>query len=401
MSAHFDDILSKKIGQTFEQLEVSYDPTGWQLLQQRIPASASNNGSSLSIIPKIAAVLIVSIGVGHLVFEFTNNNIGLNEASRLGIAQDIPAPTEEKHLESDNGVAEETESLIIQKPEKSRSFTVAKKDAGVETEVHTVTEQKAHKDNAIISTREVNPLNLALAIPGTTLRPQQAIHFADDPVITKDMLSSDPIDTDFKVFASSLVNYGEAEESSPVSFGAGFASSLAIGNGFSLSSGLILAQQNVGIQNIGSINAESSNGATEINTSADLFTIDIPMNIRYHLPSQGGRKTYISAGLSSFLYLKEDFVQTTRQLDQFQSLDEEGNLQVTNVIRETQSTTSGKALSRVDFARVFNLSFGYHYQLSDKLNLVFEPYIKYPIGSLTSRNVQFGSGGVHVKIGFR
>ena len=58
------------------------------------------------------------------------------------------------------------------------------------------------------------------------------------------------------------------------------------------------------------------------------------------------------------------------------------------------------AFQRFDFARLLNLSVGYVINY-DNADLIVEPFIKYPLGNLTSRNIQMGMGGISLKYSFK
>ena len=403
MSAQFEDILSQKIKHTFDNLEVAYDPTHWQQLKVSLPmAATSSQGNAMSIVLRIAAMLMIGSALVYAFFELSGST-NPNVDAPFITEQQIPSPqlNQPSILQTPVDASKQVDQSKEESPANNSSSEIANINQDMpeiaEAEKPTI---KEFVDFAQIDKRSVRLFLLEKEEPGTQIDIKKPVRLLDDPIVVAEVVNHNTQVPRFNIFASSLVNYSDAEEGTSFGIGGGFASAIPLTNRISISSGLSLAQQSIGVQPLGNDQVLPEN-VVDQSTSVDLFTIDIPLNLQYNFPSRSGKRTYISAGFSSFLYLREDFVVSSTEVAETLVTDENGNTLTVRNFQQNASRTSSGALSRLDFARVLNVSVGYHYPLGNTLNLIVEPYIKYPIGSLTSQSVQFGSGGINLRLGFK
>ena len=55
-------------------------------------------------------------------------------------------------------------------------------------------------------------------------------------------------------------------------------------------------------------------------------------------------------------------------------------------------------LQTFDFAKLINFSVGWDYHLSKRVDMTLNPFLKYPVTTLTSGDIKFGSGGLKLKL---
>ena len=122
--------------------------------------------------------------------------------------------------------------------------------------------------------------------------------------------------------------------------------------------------------------------------------IDIPINFQYIIAKNVKKKVYVGVGLSSQAYINEihsiDHTEIESNTIFNTTTNSYENTSYYNTYNETLSYSS---LNKFDFCELLNVSFGYKYALK-KGEIVIEPYIKHPIGSLTNQDLKIGSGGI-------
>ena len=142
----------------------------------------------------------------------------------------------------------------------------------------------------------------------------------------------------------------------------------------------------------------------ERQTTADLLCIDIPVNLTWDYLHRKGTTYYLSGGLSSLLYVKEDYKvkSTSQELVEIIREDAGGQEQVTYEmqIRETTRQHSSTPFQHFHPAGRLNLVAGVRQQISPVLSLHVEPYVKLPLMELGSEKVRFVSGGINFKVSF-
>lgn len=131
-------------------------------------------------------------------------------------------------------------------------------------------------------------------------------------------------------------------------------------------------------------------------TDYEFMAIDFPLNVKMQVTDSKRREFFVSAGVSSFLYLQQSYTKSGEILADVISEDLAGQ---TTINRDFSSvTTSGSfdAFRRVDLARFLNVSAGYVIK-RESYNLVIEPYMKYPMYGVTSFDLKIGLAGLTLK----
>lgn len=221
----------------------------------------------------------------------------------------------------------------------------------------------------------------------------------------------------FGVMLSSLVNYSsKGEKDDKVNLGGGVLSEVKLGKRFSITSGVLLTKQSLSMGRAASLPAIpttqsiTTNGATESRSlgrksSVDMqfVGLDIPVNLQYHLSKNPNRGMYVSVGLSSLAYLQESYNHNT--VETIAKAYYKGGVgsqlqKVETTSIETNTKSQPNALSRFDLAKMLNVSVGMKYMVANNMQILIEPYIKYPLNTLTQEELKFGSAGVNLRCNF-
>ncbi len=124
--------------------------------------------------------------------------------------------------------------------------------------------------------------------------------------------------------------------------------------------------------------------ATQIKDyNVGLIGLDIPINIKYELENY-----YLVAGVSSGTFINETYAYQYTYQNSSVPLNQ-----------QTQGSSSSKSFNSFYFAKTINIAFGADLPFG-KNNIIFEPFIKYPIGGIGSQDLRFGASGLNLKFKF-
>lgn len=174
--------------------------------------------------------------------------------------------------------------------------------------------------------------------------------------------------------------------------------------------GLALAKHSYGTTNVSSgkvfMNSVTSAGmmtgsVDSYENSLDMVTMEVPVNLVYTIMERSKSSLFISAGVSTMVYLDQNFSSSFTNVYTEQKVD----LASGNVYHETRSQdvnvkSDEQAFSHVDYFGLTNLSAGYSLPLKKGGNMLVEPFVQLPVSDLTSFNVRIRYGGLSVKFRF-
>jgi len=110
---------------------------------------------------------------------------------------------------------------------------------------------------------------------------------------------------------------------------------------------------------------------------------------------------FISAGLSTMIYLDQNFSSSFTNVYTEQKVDiASGNLYEETRSQDINLESNEKAFSHVDYFGLTNLSAGYSLPLKKGGNMLVEPFVQLPVSDLTSFNVRIRYGGLSLKFRF-
>lgn len=408
MNQQFDELFAGKVKDSFSELELEFSEAHWQQFLVKEKSAATIVPLFYKKVLSYAAVFLTLIGV---IFIF---NILLSE-SEISIPQ--PEKITDNKENNQNNVPGMTEDETRKKPNEEELFAnnpaditsvepVTNSEKNPESEKASIDKKESIRAVASIDYIAVNQMRfnttprkyvMENGMLGGRLT-QVADVYSTETIFFIPESSEKRVNT-LELHASSLTNYSEVDPASSLNYSGGISSEVRLTNKIGFSSGFTVAKQDLEIKNNGrEVTSESELGETSTNTFADLVTLDVPLNLRYYLKES--KESYFSFGVSSFLYLRESFITSTRVVRE-DTIERDGEEIINRDVEEFSNSRSEGAFSRFDFAKTVNLSFGFEYSLSNKLGVIFEPYAKIPIAPLTSEQVRFGSGGLHVRFQFR
>lgn len=196
-----------------------------------------------------------------------------------------------------------------------------------------------------------------------------------------------------------------AATSSNLNLGAGLTTAYRLSDKFSLSSGISFLQMEAGgtIPSRGSDVAAISTLSEKKLTAVDanIKAIDIPIALVFKL----NKHFYTSAGVSYFNVISEKRSNTfeqTAQVDK-QGVDPQtgyASTYKTLFVEKVDEPTSEKNLKGNSYLGFFNFSVGRQQTLFNKYNIRIEPFIKIPVGKLSSQDLQLMNSGIKFQLSF-
>ncbi len=436
----FYEIFVNKVKELFDNHKEAYRPADWQKLQSKM---GKKRGGLIIFLPYIAKAAIVIIFLGLSVFILNNyeNDIQHLETSQYFKTNNLPT-LQHKHeinINKDNQLSSNNSHNKFEKYNKNNcSLHVAENNKTITNQdVKTIdTEQVINKDQSVepINRHESYKnfkLQSARNIPNieqiktARVPPQKPILKAIEEDYKID--ENEQKRLGFGVEIASLSSYSDMGVDNDVNIGAGISASYKLSKNFSLTTGMLIAKQSLsGSVNYGKDNSSKSLRKEQLALSKreiakdvtdnksdygfqnlrnvsnvslteqkrEFVTLDIPLNVVYKY-----KKLSFTTGVSSLLHLKEN------QDYKYQMLVNNSiyNSKTEQYDTYSNSTTVNKkeytATNHFDFAQLINFSVGYSIAMK-KGSIVVEPYIKVPIGTLSSQDIFMGAGGVVLRYNF-
>jgi hypothetical protein len=256
----------------------------------------------------------------------------------------------------------------------------------METKIESKTDHKDDDKTRI----ELNPSDSSIFIPiNNQLNHQLSIEedVTDNPINQR---------LKFGINFSPGVNY--TNTASSFKYSGGVSADLNLSSNFQFSSGLQFEYQSV-INSSPNDNNSIPNGQT----IAKLVNFDLPLNITWKFYSKKTKAYYVAGGLSSLVYLSENYTKTSYSQQFVEIVVFNGGVEsMTYKIVNVKSIEQKKEapFNTFDFAGRVNIIFGMQQRISSKLFIHIEPYIKIPVSGLATQNLKFTTSGVSCKISF-
>jgi hypothetical protein len=407
MNDDFDNILKKKIEQNFRELHVPYEPEHWNDLRAKIN-TPKNHSKLLPTVVKVAATILIGIALSLYYILESDNEMQISQTEEYSPKiENIPPKTSQNDRQQEQTKPSDMDQLRDIKPQKNnpgKQLKTEKVDKHGES-INIITSNLAKaiglkrypvltfQNNAI---PPISVFDDSSIVP--KVKPIESKASIDNTVIVKrkDMKKKN---REFSVLATTNIGFSKAEDGAPVGFSTGISSAFSISRKASITTGFVVAQQNLTVEETGTdISLESNLGEVQEFTRAKLLSLDIPVNFRYQIISSGKTRSFLTVGLSSLFYLQQEFNLTSRQVTEERTESADGSIIITRNISEEQAKFSQPAFSNFDAASLVNFSFGIQHTIFHHSDIIFEPFIKFPLGSLTSRDVRFGYGGIQLQV---
>lgn len=429
MKEKFEHNLVNKIKDVFNSHEVDYNPQDWEMLKEKLPEKRSRFVPLLWTMAKAASIILIVTAGSYMLWNGLvkhqpqiqdNEFLGQtqedsvvekivkseyqDESSDIIIQEYLSEGTNKKNNTNNNNktVLEKTEQLPNQITEMAVSDLDKLSEMNmVDTpEMDSLTVQISETIDILAETR--TQYNDSIIEPSiNALQPTIAQLEIPPEIIEKEDSQKQKIR--LGVEFASFTNYAPENTNPSMNYGGGLAAHIPIKKRFSFNPGLIVSVYNIEFPDNNSSNINivdetftSFNNIKENYPEIEPFEmnltgLDIPINFQYQFIRLKSSNYFVELGFSSMLYLSENYSFTFSTLSD--TPNPHGGFEVETKTEEV-STSGSKTF---DFAKLINFSVGMDYRLNKRLDLTINPYLKYPVSTLTSGDIKFGSGGLKLK----
>ena len=400
-----------QIKQSLDTYQEDYIPGSWEnFLQKR---RVRQRKLFLRIASGIAACLLIGfMGLTYLHFEKKDIENSLVKQT-VPIVRETPG-IEKKSEEKSTPLVASLKSTF--KSDKSKG-TVLKTNPDMKEYLIAEGTNKAAGNQKNSSVEADSAKNITLFTASNSIQSNK--NKADSVKTSSDTIRRKPSDTfmniptkkenqDLAVASGRKVRFGinfspglnSSQSSGSLDYTGGVSADITLSSKFQLSTGLQVQNQHMEQKVAGIV---SSSTAPQDETKTTLINLDLPLNIIWKFFSVKSNSWYVSAGLSSLVYLNQENVNTKySNLLVPVSLKVGGSdvktYEIVSQVSVTQNTVT--PLQTFDFAGRINLMVGFETKLSDKILLHFEPYAKIPSPGQTSGSLNQTTTGINFKISF-
>jgi len=404
MSEAFDKILARKIREVFDNNKESMDLTAWEDMQARLDQKRKKAYFSEWII-RIAAValllffLFIPVRQTEKYSNPETDKISHTHFRKFQNQQDVHSAGVKQSSQGQGVKASSDHQTQLSGPELSDSKKLVSMSAS----------RKERKNDRISRSESAGLKKLA---PITWSIPDYFTGLPHVPGIgenEKEKANLEPLTepagtpkqkdkVDFGIALSSLQNYSSANTTSEFNYAAGVHTDIKITQKLRLSTGLVMSKQyfttDKALDVLYTLNSPTNRLNEKVLSSenrVELVGLDLPINLTYRIGDIS-----LTAGFSSYAYIHEQFY--LQRKTSYDMVDEFNNTLVKNKA-STEKRIKAKPFDTFDLVGAVNLSAGYRFHWHNNA-LIIEPYIKHPLGDLTSRDIRFGSTGIRLQYVF-
>lgn len=455
MKDNFDKKLSEKIREISNNNEIPYNPAHWNLLQSKMKKEKKRT----LFYWQIAAFLLISIlagGIGKYFFNknTTNNNYENNQiildTKNDSLRVDSLKTNKEMFITSsdfdsiNNTKLSKIDSIASIKKHNStykKYKSTIKVESNIVNNIKTInpkernelinieTDSLVRLSGNIINNKVLadvvdksnvsNNIDLDSIISSENLAKKTIIEQIkkDSLAIKNDILAvleeeKETIKQDskkplkFGLEVSPIFDYNQDNGSSNVGFAGGLTVEIPISNKFDINTGVFYADQKLNLNQSSTLYSDGISARSNsqlIDEEAVIKGIEIPLNIKYNF-SVAKKDFFIAVGVTSTSYIKENIESNylVNGRTETSSQDYLGN----NIVKYKLVQTTSKIItpsnsSTFNFANYFNLSLGVKLPINKhRQAIIIAPYFKYSLKPLTKQQIDFNSGGVHLRYNF-
>ena len=411
MEDSFDDKLAQKIKDSFDEAEFPIGEKDWAKFSALIEAE---NNWLLFVLNqpylKVAASLLLILGtLVWYMLGVDNNHEAATENDVPQTKQIIEPPGAQE--DEKTSLTESSDEVVLEEEVKDRHKkndigNLQKIEEGPVSEIPVRNElftlgniEKIQIPDSLVFRASNNSIKDKRVFDKRLLTTNSDVSNEEKQILTEKVRQSPP--TTLEIEMSGLISYGQFEESISPGISGGVGASIPLSNKISFLTGVYISNQNLKIDETGeNLSFESTVGDVHENVYANIFAVDVPLNLRYFFRKKGGTQTYLSAGFSSLTYLQETYYTETSSVKEDIVEESEGEVITRRYIEENTTSSSVTPFSNVDIAALLNISLGFRYDLKGSNDLTIEPYFKYPLSSFTGREIRIGSGGIKLVLNF-
>lgn len=203
-------------------------------------------------------------------------------------------------------------------------------------------------------------------------------------------------------FSPSVSN---SRSAGPINYMGGLSADIPLFSKFQLSTGLQVENQSILKEYPGIVSSStlSSSTAPMNQTRTKMINLDVPVNITWTIVSEKSHSYYVSAGLSSLVYLMQENKNTTYSdmLVPVSSVVAGEVIKTYNIVNQMSVTQNVVTpIQTFDFGGRINIMVGFESKLTDRLFIHFEPYTKIPTSGQSPGSLNHTTTGINFKISF-
>lgn len=425
MKEKFEHKLIQKIKDVFGSNQPDFNPQDWENMKARLAESPSRKSLVYLTMIRAASVLFILVIGSYFIWQRLSQPVDqTNEKATensLSISQERSEDIQKSEKEVQSQDSRTLSDPIRSGPVNEPAETVAK---------NVLTEVLKNDDSVLLGNESSKIVNtdtafaIAITNENETINAElsQNLNSENAPETKEQVLPLVPIEpyqeiilpennkqkqkVKFGVELASFTNYASEELVPEMNFGAGLTATIPIKSRFSFSPGLIFTSYNMQVENTSQLSEKNTTTFTSgINsvesliendpdikpTGVELTGLDIPLNFQYCFIRKPKSNYFVELGFSSLLYFSEKYDYAVTEIT---GTNPDG----TATYGQTYTgETETPAFETFDFASLLNFSMGWDYRLRRGFGLTLNPYIKYPVSTMTSGDIKFGSGGLKLK----
>jgi cytoskeletal protein RodZ len=425
MKEKFEHKLIQKIKDVFDSNQPEYNPQDWENMKAKLSENNVRKVPVFWTMLKVASVLLILLIGSYIIWQRLSQPVdqvtekGTEKSISIfqGKSDDIQQPEKEVQSQDSRILSEPIRSGPVNEPAETIANNVLtealKNDDSVLLGNESSEIVKTDTAFAIAITNENETINTELSQNLNSENAQETneqvlplVPIESEPEITYSENHKQKQKVKIGVELASFTNYASEELVPEMNFGAGLTANIPIRSRFSFAPGINLSSYNMQVENTDQLSNKNTTTTTSgINTidaliesnpdikpiGVELTGLDIPLNFQYCFIRKPKSNYFVELGFSSLLYLSEKYDYTVTEIT---GTNSDG----TYTYGQTYSgETETPAFETFDFASLLNFSLGWDYRISRGFGLTLNPYIKYPVSTMTSGDIKFGSGGIKLK----
>ena len=400
-----------QIKQSLENYEETYIPGSWENFVQK--RRIRQRKLLLRIASGIAACLMLGfVGVNLVHFEKRDNLKSTAEqtSSNIRITPDVETKSTKK-----------TEpSMVSPKSDmKQSNITLAEsKENRIPREIliaevkHNASEPPVVSIPAVDSTKKNSTFAANVDLQSNnnktdttksnsdTIRSETTNTFLDTPIAKENQNLADASRRKVRFGINFSPSVNTSQSSGSFNYMGGLSADISLFSNVQLSTGLQIENQSI-VKTMPGIVTSST--APKNETKTKLINLDVPINITWKFASEKSHAYYVSAGLSSLVYLRQENRNTTYAdmlvpLSTVVAGEKIESYNIVNQVSVTQNTVAPTQM--IDFAGRINIMVGFEKKLSNRLFIHFEPYAKIPSSGQAAGSLNHTTTGINFKISF-
>ncbi len=425
MKEKFEHKLIQKIKDVFDSNQPEFNPQDWENMKARLAESPSRKSPVYLTMIRAASVLFI-LGIGSY-FIWQRISQPVNQVNEKATEKSLSTSQKKPEgIQPTKKLDQSLESNIL-----SEALSTSPDNEQVETDAKNILSEAFKNDVpdllgnksseivkndttfAVAISDEYEAINAELSQNLISENAQETkeqvlplVPDEPDPEIVLSENHKQKQKVKVGVELASFTNYASEELVREMNFGAGLTANIPIRSRFSFAPGIIVSSYNMQVENTDQLSNKNStptiSGINSFETliesnpdikpnSVELTGLDIPLNIQYCFIRKPKSNYFVELGFSSLLYLSEKYDYAVTEITG-------ANPDGTYTYGQTYTgETETPAFETFDFASLLNFSLGWDYRLSRGFGLTLNPYIKYPVSTMTSGDIKFGSGGLKLK----